>query len=131
MQQCGVNDTEKCSRRSDAQRNRQNRDGREARTFAQHAQGKANVLPEIIPPQHAAGFVKSLLSVRHISERASRRVAGFYNAHPVLMQAFYFMLHVRFNFRIKIARLTLPPQHSYRSSDHRIARIPELISSTA
>ncbi len=56
MQQRGVDQAENRRRRSDPQRHRQNRNEREPRRFAQHAQAKMQILKDVLNPIDAAGI---------------------------------------------------------------------------
>src|SRR5258708_38173980 len=86
VQQRGIHYAEDRGRRSNTQRNRQDRDGGKPGRLAQHAQRVANVPPEIVPPQPVTGFVKALLSPRDVAESQACRGLGLLIAEPLFLQ---------------------------------------------
>src|SRR5580700_929906 len=133
MQQCGVNDAENRCRGSDAQRNRQDGDGREAGRRAQHAHCEANVLPEMIPPERAAGFVEALFGLHEVAEGATSGGPSLLFAQPQLPQARYLELYMGFDFGGKVAEFAFSSEHGIslpRPPARELARWPLSSAST-
>ena len=76
MQECGVNNAEDRSCRTNAEGDRQDGDGGESGRLAQHAQGVANVLREVVPPKPAVGLVKALFGEQDVAEGTAGGGAG-------------------------------------------------------
>ena len=76
LQEHLIQEAEDCSVGTNAERQRKDSDGGEAGGFAQHAEGEAEVLAEVIPPEPAAGFEEALLSLRDVAESAARGGSG-------------------------------------------------------
>src|SRR6266481_3061133 len=111
MQQRGFYDAENCCRGSYPQCNRQHSDGREAWGLAQHAQTVAKVLPEMVPPEPASGFVEMFFGMHDVAERASRGSPRLFLSQPLLPQEFALELQMCFDFRAEIARFSLASKH--------------------
>src|SRR5690242_910497 len=69
----------------------------------------------MIEPQPAAGFVKTLPSLRHVAECAARRGSRVLFAQALLPQAFRLQPDVRFDLVAEVTRLAFAPEHGLAS----------------
>src|SRR5580658_415154 len=74
----------------------------EARTLSKCPQCQANVLPQVVPPEPTAGFVKTLLGLLDVSEGPARGGSCLHLAQPLFPPALDLKLNVGLDFGIEI-----------------------------
>ena len=111
-QQDRINHTENRCVRADGKRQSKHGDSGETGTLDQHPQAEANVLPEVIPPKPATGFVKALLGLRHVAEGAARGGSRLLLTQALFLQPLDLKLQMGLNFGIEVVRWPLASEHS-------------------
>src|SRR5580700_1381995 len=111
FQQERIHNRKNCRIGTDSKRKGKNYRNGETGVPCQHSQAKAKVLPEMIPPEPAAGFVEALFHLHDIAERATCYGSGLRFTQPLFSQALALLLYVCFNFGAKVACLPLPSEH--------------------
>src|SRR6266699_4201448 len=110
-QQDRINHTENRCVRADGKRQSKHGDSGETGTLDQHPQAEANVLPEVIPPKPATGFVKALLGLRHVAEGAARGGSRLLLTQALFLQALDLKLQMGLDFGAEVAGRPLSSEH--------------------
>ena len=116
MQEGGVHDAEDRGGRSDAHGHGRDHDGGDARRLAQHAQGAAEVVPELVPPAPTRGFVEALAGLCHVAEGPQGRGSRLFVAEPSLLEPFRLQLDVGFYLGPEVTQRPLAPPHGSQVS---------------
>src|SRR5258708_38221756 len=111
MQQRGIHYAEDRCGRANAQRNRQDGNGRKPGRLAQHAYRVANVPPEIVPPEPAGRFDETLLGARDIAELAAGPGTSFFFTQALPSQTLRLQLQMGCNLPAETSALPLLPEH--------------------
>src|SRR5262249_38537184 len=80
-QQQRIDDAENRGVRANAQRQRQDRNRREAEILQQHSRAVAQVLPDVFNPPHTTGVTAPLLRLFHSAESLESRIPRLFRAH--------------------------------------------------
>src|SRR6185369_15229574 len=109
LEQQGVDDGKDRGVCADRERKGENHGNGETRITHQHANAEANVLPEMIPPQPAAGFVETLLGLEPVAKGTARRSLRVFAAQPLFLQTLGLQLDVGFDLRSEVAVSSFAP----------------------